>query len=87
MRESESGLLISSTAEKSLNIEDHIKNTMELINGLENNFKRFSKTIGCEIQISCAIYCDNVPQLNFSKDTINWAERLGASLDIDMYKI
>lgn len=86
IREPESGWIINSTAEKFLHIEDHIKNIMELVDGLESNFKSVSEIIGCEVQISCTIYCDDVPQLNFSKATISWAGKLGASLDIDIYR-
>lgn len=84
--EPESGWTISSTAEKSLDVDVHIRNIMVLVRGLEGNFKEFSETPGCEIQISCAIYDDGAPSLNFSKTIIDWIGRLGASLDIDIYK-
>lgn len=84
--EPESGWTISSVAEKSLDVDVHIRNIMMLISGLESNFKEFSETPGCEIQISCAIYDDGAPPLNFSKTIIDWIGRLGASLDIDIYK-
>ncbi|MCU1752684.1 DUF4279 domain-containing protein [Pseudomonas sp. 6D_7.1_Bac1] len=85
--ESESGWVISSTAGKSLGVDVHIKSIMGLVSGLESDFKKFSEIPGCEVQISCAIYGSGAPPLSFSKAIVEWVGRLGASLDIDIYRI
>ena len=38
-----------------------------------------------KIEVSCVVYTESVPSLNFSAETIAQIQRLGASLDIDLY--
>jgi hypothetical protein len=39
----------------------------------------------CIVEISCVIYANAAPALNFDKSVVDKLARLGASLDIDLY--
>lgn len=83
--ETENGLIINSRSESSSDIDFHIESIMALVDGMESNFMAFSEIPGCEIQLSCAVYCHGAPPLSFEKTITGWIGSMGASLDIDIY--
>jgi hypothetical protein len=44
-----------------------------------------SKSDAIDIQLSCIVYSEYSPELNFDAEDIEWLSSLGASLDIQSY--
>ncbi|SOS30296.1 hypothetical protein PL963_P300018 (plasmid) [Pseudomonas cerasi] len=83
--ETENGLVVESKLAKSLDLITHIEWMIRAFNGLEDKLLSFSEIPECEIQLTCAIYSNGAPPLNFEKFITNWLGCIGASLDIDLY--
>ncbi|MEE4666906.1 DUF4279 domain-containing protein [Pseudomonas alliivorans] len=83
--ESDSGLVFQSRLARSLDLSFHIGSIMSRLKGAERELLSFSALSGCEIQLSCVVYSDSAPPLNFEKAVMRWVGDIGASLDIDLY--
>jgi hypothetical protein len=62
---------------------DHINVLLALLESRAEAIKAMSAT--CIVEISCVIYANAAPALNFDKSVVDKLARLGASLDIDLY--
>jgi hypothetical protein len=83
--EIENGLIAKSKLDKCLDLETHIESMMKNFSSLEEKFTNFSVMPDCEIQLSCVIYSNGAPPLNFERHITRWIGIIGASLDIDVY--
>ncbi|NAS99299.1 hypothetical protein CU664_18090 [Pseudomonas syringae pv. actinidifoliorum] len=83
--ETENGLVVESKLAKNLDLMTHIEWMISAFNGLKNKLLSFSKMPECEIQLSCVVYSNGAPPLNFEKFITHWLGCIGASLDIDLY--
>ncbi|GKQ47930.1 DUF4279 domain-containing protein [Pseudomonas syringae] len=83
--ETENGLVVESKLAKNLDLMTHIEWIISAFNGLENKLLSFSEMPECEIQLSCVVYSNGAPPLNFEKIITHWLGCIGASLDIDLY--
>ena len=83
--EIENGLLAKSKLDKSLDLATQIESMMKHFSELEDKFSNFSAMPDCEIQLSCVVYSNGAPSLNFERHITRWIGTIGASLDIDVY--
>jgi len=68
---------------ESASIEEHIDELLDCISPFAAQIKQISEEE--DVQLSCVMYCAEIPALNFSKSVLAKLGNLGASLDIDLY--
>jgi len=85
--EKENGWSIRSNKNITEDLESHLDDLYSQVKGAEEKFKHISNIEGCFVEVACSIYYKDEPPLNFDKKAVSWLESLGASLDIDLYKL
>ena len=87
IKEKENGLMISSKEKLDEDLDAHINSLRDQIGLSLSSIKNIASIEGCDIQVSCAIYCKSEPSIFFDPESINWINNTGASLDIDLYLV
>ncbi len=83
MKETAHGWELGSGLSTSAGLEEHIKALLNRLEGRAEPVGLLSAT--ADVELSCVVYADSAPALNFEKSVIDRLARLGASLDIDLY--
>ena len=83
IRERVNGWILNSGLEKTVVLEEQIR---ALLDRLEPVKKKIRSALAEDaVELSCAIYAEFAPALNFESQVITDISSLGASLDIDLY--
>ncbi|MDO8444572.1 MAG: DUF4279 domain-containing protein [Deltaproteobacteria bacterium] len=85
IREKNFGWMLESNLERTDDIELHIENIFQRLEGHIEKVKSLSERN--IVKLSLAIYSEDIPALYFNKETIFRLSTLGAALDIDLYLI
>jgi hypothetical protein len=83
IQEKLNGWILNSGLEQTRSLDEQIKALLLKTGPLKHQIKRC--LVGDSIEMSCVIYADSPPALNFPEAVIAEIGDLGASLDIDLY--
>lgn len=83
IHEKANGWILGSGLSKTTSLEEHLKTL--LLRVMPSQDRLLNLLADDQIEISCVIYADSPPALNFEKKIISDISALGASLDIDLY--
>jgi hypothetical protein len=83
IKEKMNGWILNSGLENTAPLEDQIKSLLKRVEPLRARMRQH--LVGDLTELSCVIYADSPPALNFDVDVIANIAALGASLDIDLY--
>jgi hypothetical protein len=83
IKEKMNGWILNSGLEGAQPLDDQIKSLLKRVEPLRSRMKE--RLGGDLIELSCVIYADSPPALNFESEVIGSIAALGASLDIDLY--
>lgn len=84
--EKENGWSINSRVALNDDLIDHLMNLQSQVCGCEKKIYEISNLADCLVQVSCAIYYKEEPPLGIEKSQIDWLSKIGACLDIDLYR-
>jgi len=85
IREKDNGWVLGSGLPKDVALEEHIDALLHVLNSRADSIRSLSAV--AKVEFSCVIYAEATPALNFDASVINRIARLGAALDIDLYRI
>jgi hypothetical protein len=83
LSEVENGWELKSSTNGEAQLQQHVARLLDKISPVANNLKELSGS--CSVQISCVVYAEAPPPLNFPADLISRMAAVNASLDIDLY--
>jgi hypothetical protein len=83
IKEIANGWILNSGLDKSTPIEDQLESLLKRIAPCSDKIELTLPD--ALIEVSCVIYADSPPALNFDKSIIDGISSLHASLDIDLY--
>jgi len=83
IREKINGWILGSGLEKTVPLDEQIEALLKRLEPLRENIASLLPDIN--IEVSCVIYSESTPALNFDRGTVASISALGASLDIDLY--
>jgi hypothetical protein len=83
IKESVHGWILGSGLEKSASLEEQVKALLQRIGPIREKMR--ASLAGDNLEISCVIYSESPPALNFDSRLISEMADFGASLDIDLY--
>jgi hypothetical protein len=85
IKEKDNGWVLNSGLEKNDSLEDHVESLLKILAPVSDKIQSLSD--GSYVEVSCAIYSSETPPLHFRKNVIHQINKLGASLDIDLYLV
>jgi hypothetical protein len=77
------GWILGSGLDRSVSLEKQIETLLGKIENCNDAIRTLSRSD--TVELSCVIYADATPALNFDASIIDKIAQLGASLDIDLY--
>jgi hypothetical protein len=83
IKETNNGWILSSGLEENFLFDVQVKSLLQRITPFKEKMRTY--LIEDNIEISCVIYSESAPALNFDKGLISELSSFGASLDIDLY--
>ena len=83
--EKENGWSLDSGLPESESLENHCRALLERLSGHYAEIRKVSESDS--VELSCVLYSDSPPALNFERSVMEAVSLLGASLDIDLYII
>jgi hypothetical protein len=81
--EKNNGWVLNSGLPESSSLEDHINALLERVASGSDRIRSLSEV--AEVELSCVVYGEHMPALNFAPRVVHRIAQLGASLDIDLY--
>ncbi len=85
IRETNHGWTVGSGLNRSAALECHVEALLRILEPRAVHLKDMADQVA--VMLSCVIYAESPPALNFEPDVIRRLAGLGASLDIDLYII
>jgi hypothetical protein len=79
------GWILNSKLPKDACLVDHVENVLEQAAPVASMIRTLAEN--AEVELSCVIYSFSPPALNFKSEVIERINSLGASLDIDLYRL
>ena len=83
IKEKDNGWVVNSGLDKNASIDNHFEELLRKLSPLSEMIKLLSEEN--YVEVSCAVYADEIPSLHFEKDVIHRICKLGANLDVDLY--
>ena len=83
IRENNNGIIICSGKTDRCSQEQHLKALMRKIMPLRRRILLYSQHL--TLELSCVIYSDYQPPVNFPSHLISFLASIGAGLDVDIY--
>ena len=85
IKEKNNGWIINSSLSKEAPLSAHIMNLLERLDHVADRIQDIS--MQADVEFSCVVYSEEIPELYFDKVTILKICALGGSLDIDLYRL
>lgn len=85
IKEETHGWIITSGLPESIALQHHLDAVLARLGPHAREVEGLSHDGETTVELSCAIYSEGAPELNFSRAVIRQLNELGASLDIDLY--
>lgn len=85
IKERNNGWIVQSGLEKEASLEEHVQDLLGRLDSVGDRIKEVSHHE--EVEFSCVVYSEEIPTLFFEKATMAKISALGASLDIDLYRL
>jgi len=81
--EKEHGWVLGSGVAEKEPLDQHLKSLMNKVTRYKHNIRNIAKDD--RVEVSCVLYAEYPPALNFASAMINDISEMGAGLDIDLY--
>jgi Domain of unknown function (DUF4279) len=80
--EKENGYEFRSGQPGDISLEEQVHSLLHRLEPIASKVR----SIGCEVvQLTCVVYASRMPSIHFSSSAIEMLDRLGASIDVDLY--
>ncbi len=85
IREKKNGWIINSRLPRDASLEDHIKDLLSRVSGLEDKIRELADRPGVEAEFTYVVFTNERLILFFPRKVVDTFFRMGVDLDIDFY--